>query len=70
MGRLLAGGVRELVSLRGRHWKAQGVEIEQLSDDEVIERLLADPLSLRRPILWQGERLLLGFSAETYRQLR
>ena len=69
MGRLLPQGVRELVSLRGQHWKAQGVEIASLTDDEVVARILADPLVLRRPILWQGERLLLGYAAETYRAL-
>ncbi len=68
MGSLLPGGVKDLVSLRGRHWKAQGVDIETLDDDAVITYILADPLSLRRPILWRGDRLLVGYSAETYRQ--
>ncbi len=70
MARLLPGGAKDLVSLRGRHWKAQGVDIETLAEDEVLERILKDPLSLRRPILWQGDRLLLGYSAKSYEGLR
>ncbi len=69
MGLLLQGGVRELVALRGQHWRAQGVDIATLTDEEVLDRLLDDPLSLRRPLLWLPDRLLLGYSAETYREL-
>ncbi len=69
MGRLLPGGVKDLVSLRGRHWKAQGMDIAALTDDEVVERVLQDPLSLRRPLLWQGEKLLVGYAVGAYRTL-
>ena len=69
MGLLLQGGVRELVALRGQHWRALGVDIATLTDEEVLDRLLDDPLSLRRPLLWLPDRLLLGYSVETYREL-
>ncbi len=69
IGELLPLGVRDLVALRGQHWRAQGVDIAALTDDEILDRLQADPLSLRRPILWLDDRVLLGYSADTYREL-
>ncbi len=69
MGTLVPGGVRDLVALRGQHWRAQGVDIATLTDEDILDRLLADPLSLRRPLLWLPDRLLLGYSAGTYRDL-
>ncbi len=69
MATLLPGGVRDLVALRGQHWRAQGVDLASLPDEEVLARLLDDPLSLRRPLLWLPGRLLLGYSAESYRDL-
>jgi len=69
MGRLLPLGVRDLVALRGQHWRAQGVDLGALTDDEVLDRLEEDPLSLRRPLLWLEDRVLLGYSADIYRVL-
>jgi len=69
MARLLSGGARDLVALHGRHWKAQGVDLPALTDDEVLGRLLEDPLSLRRPLLWLEDRVLVGYGADTYRSL-
>ncbi len=69
MARLVPGGARELVALRGQHWRAQGVDLASLADDEVLDRLLKDPLSLRRPLLWLPDRLMLGYGAGIYRDL-
>lgn len=69
MVELVPGGVRDLVALRGQHWRAQGVDIQALAEDEVMARLLQDPLSLRRPLLWLPDRLLLGYSAGSYQGL-
>ena len=69
MARLLPGGLRDLVASRGRHWRSLGVDAEALTEDEVLERLLEDPLSLRRPLLWLEDRILLGYAAGIYKDL-
>ena len=69
MAALLPQGAKDLVALRGRHWRAQGVDAATLADDDVLDRLLLDPLSLRRPLLWLEDRVLLGYSVEVYATL-
>ncbi len=69
MAKLLPGGVRDLVALRGQHWRAQGVDLASLAEGEVLDRLLKDPLSLRRPLLWLPDRLMSGYRTGIYRDL-
>jgi len=66
MAALLPGGTRDLVAVRGQHWQAKGVDVESLSDEELLDRLLEDPLALRRPLLWLPDRVLLGHRPGVY----
>lgn len=53
-----AGSARELVAPKKR------AEAAEVADGDLIEWLAADGKRLRRPILEQGSKLTLGFSAD------
>lgn len=65
----LPGGVGELISTRGRKYKELGLAGQRLSDDEWYRLIEKEPRLLRRPILWDGQRAVVGFRQATYRDL-
>lgn len=64
----LPGGVSELVSVRGRRYKELGLAGRTLSDEEWLRLFEEEPRLLRRPILWDGERAVVGFDRNAYRE--
>lgn len=63
---LIPEGVRGLLSLRSPQVKALGLDRRQVSDKELITLMTKEPRLLRRPLLHDGRRLLVGFNAEAY----
>jgi Spx/MgsR family transcriptional regulator len=63
---LIPEGVRGLLSLRSPQVKALGLDRRQVSDKELITLMTNEPRLLRRPLLHDGRRLLVGFNAEAY----
>jgi len=60
--------VDEMFSWRSPSAKQYRDQRGKLSDDELIELMLAEPRLIRRPILVIGDRVLFGFDAEEYQR--
>ena len=56
----LPGGIRDLLSTRTGRLRELGVDPAALSEDEILELLTWEPKLLRRPILTDGERVIVG----------
>ena len=69
LARLAPGGVRGLLSVRSPQVKALGLERRQVSDDELVALMAKEPRLLRRPLLHDGRRLIVGFDQEAYGSL-
>jgi arsenate reductase-like glutaredoxin family protein len=57
---VVEGGVRGLISARSRRLAQRGIDPETLSDEQILNLLVAEPILLRRPILTDGERAVVG----------
>ena len=66
---LVPDGVRGLLSIRAPQVKALGLDRRQVCDDELITLMAREPRLLRRPLLQDGRRLVVGFSADAYASL-
>ena len=55
-----AGGIRRLFAFRSPSFKNLGREEGSLTDSELVDLILAEPRLLRRPLLVDGERVLVG----------
>ena len=53
-------GVRPLVDTESAAWKAAGMGYLRMTDEELFERLLADPRLLRLPLARFGNRFAVG----------
>lgn len=60
LARLLPGGVRDLLSTRTSRLRELGITPESLGDDEILDLLTREPKLLRRPILTDGQRIVVG----------
>jgi Spx/MgsR family transcriptional regulator len=59
----------KLVSTRSAVYRSEGLGDRDLSDDEWIERMLAEPRLLRRPILVTDDGVEIGFNRDRYEQI-
>jgi arsenate reductase-like glutaredoxin family protein len=53
-------GVRALLDSESKAYRDQGLGYLSMADDEVLERLLADPRLLRLPLVRAGDRFSAG----------
>ena len=60
--------VADVLSTRTAEYKARGLDRGTHSDAELLRQMEAEPRLLRRPLLHQGEDLLIGFDATRWRQ--
>jgi arsenate reductase-like glutaredoxin family protein len=60
-------GVRALLDADSRAYRDQGLGYLAMGDDEVLERLLADPRLLRLPLVRAGDRCSVGPAELTWR---
>ncbi len=60
-------GPRALLDVESRAYRDQGLGYLSMSDDEVLERLLADARLLRLPLVRAGERFSAGPAEATWR---
>lgn len=51
---------RDVLSTRSRVYQSRRDEIDALSDDELIQEMLAEPTLLRRPILLSDGAYVVG----------
>ena len=66
LAKLAPGGVRGLLSIRSPQVKALGLDRREVSDAELVALMVKEPRLLRRPLLHDGRRLVVGFAKDAY----
>lgn len=58
-----AAGVRpgDILSKRSRVYQARRDEIDAMSDDELLAEMVHEPTLIRRPLILDGDRLIVGY---------
>lgn len=67
---LLPGGPGEIVSTRSRRYAELGLAGKVLSEEALIALLAEEPGLWRRPIVIQGDTVVIGFDQKRLDQLR
>ena len=62
-------GVRGLLSTRSTQLKALGLHRKPVSDGELVALMAKEPRLLRRPLVVDGRRLVVGFDREALESL-
>lgn len=65
----LAGGLEPLISKRARPYAEMGLDGKELSEAEWVELFQSEPRLLRRPIVTDGERIVIGYDEGALREL-
>ena len=60
-------GIERLIDRDSRRFAELGLGAAQLSEERWLDKLVADPLLLRMPLVRQGTQLTLGDAGETWR---
>ncbi|WP_083802893.1 Spx/MgsR family RNA polymerase-binding regulatory protein [Bacillus sp. SG-1] len=66
---MTTNGVDEILATRSQKYKALDVNIEELSLSEVVKLISEEPKLLRRPLLSDGKKLVVGYDPEGIRSL-
>jgi regulatory protein spx len=66
---LTTNGLDEILATRSQKYKALNVDIEDLSLSEVVELISNEPKLLRRPLVTDGNKLVVGYDPEGLRSL-
>lgn len=69
MARLAPGGEADLVSRRSVRYRELGLAHQDHSPAQWRSILSREPMLLRRPLLTDGARLVIGYNAQAYRSL-
>jgi Spx/MgsR family transcriptional regulator len=59
----------DVISTRSRVYKERNLEATQLSDEEILDLMVEEPTLLRRPIVVNGNRAVVGHNAARLRDL-
>jgi arsenate reductase-like glutaredoxin family protein len=60
-------GIEALIDRGSRRFAELGLSVARLSDERWLEKLAAEPLILRMPLVRQGSQLAVGDATETWR---
>lgn len=60
-------GIDEILAKRSKEYKALDIDIESLSLNEFLELVVEKPKLLRRPILTNGEKIVVGYDVDGLR---
>ena len=60
-------GARALLDEDGKAYRMAGLGYLSMDDDEILERLLADPRLLRLPLVRNGASVTVGVDEKTWR---
>ncbi|UOQ42530.1 Spx/MgsR family RNA polymerase-binding regulatory protein [Halobacillus salinarum] len=66
---LTTEGIDEILAKRSKEFKALDIDINELSVSEFLELVAEKPKLLRRPILTDGEKLVIGYNPEGLRSI-
>lgn len=59
-------GLDTLVNKRGMTWRKLGLKDKDLSEDELFEQLLENQTMIKRPVLINGEAILVGYDEDAF----
>lgn len=65
----LPGGAKDLISTRSTKYKELGLDLERISEAEAVDLLAKEPKLWRRPVVTDGERVVIGYNAENLKNL-
>ena len=66
---LTTSGLDEILATRSQTYKDLNIDIEELSLSEVIQLIADEPKLLRRPLVTDGRKLVVGYDPEGLRSL-
>jgi len=69
LARLLPGGMRDLLSTRSSRLKELGLDPANLDDAALADLLAREPKLLRRPIVTDGRRIIVGLDRKAIADL-
>lgn len=64
---LTTQGIDEILAKRSKEYKTLDVDVEDLSLSEFLDLVIEKPKLLRRPILTNGEKLVIGYDVDGLR---
>ncbi|QRG65788.1 Spx/MgsR family RNA polymerase-binding regulatory protein [Brevibacillus choshinensis] len=67
--KMTSNGLDEILSTRSQRFKNLDVDINDMSVKELLEMLSEEPQLLKRPILTDGENLIVGFNSSAMKNL-
>lgn len=62
-------GLDELLATRSRTFKSLNVDVDNMPLSAVVDLIIQEPKLLRRPILTDGEAIVVGYNLEKLRSL-
>ncbi|UFJ41897.1 Spx/MgsR family RNA polymerase-binding regulatory protein [Brevibacillus humidisoli] len=62
-------GMDEILSTRSQRFKQLEIDINELTVSELLELLSEEPRLLKRPILTNGENLIIGYNQTAMKEL-
>lgn len=65
----LPGGARELISTRSTRYKELGLDLAGISEEQAVDLLVQEPKLWRRPVVTDGDKVIVGYNAENLKQL-
>lgn len=67
--KMTTNGLEEILSTRSQKFKNLDVDIEDMTVSELLELLSEDPRLLKRPILTDGENVIIGYNQSAMKSL-
>ncbi|MFD1420785.1 Spx/MgsR family RNA polymerase-binding regulatory protein [Lactiplantibacillus songbeiensis] len=65
--RLTENGFEDIVSTRSKAFKALHIDLSELGFNQLLDLLVEKPQLLKRPIIYDGRRLQIGYNEEDIR---
>jgi len=65
--RLTENGFEDIVSTRSKAFKAMHIDLSDLGFNQLLDLLVEKPQLLKRPIIYDGRRLQIGYNEEDIR---
>ncbi|ARI77067.1 Spx/MgsR family RNA polymerase-binding regulatory protein [Halobacillus mangrovi] len=62
-------GIDEILATRSKEYKDLGINVDDLTLSEFLDLVIEKPKLLRRPILTNGEKLVVGYNLEGLRAI-
>ncbi|MDP4162836.1 MAG: Spx/MgsR family RNA polymerase-binding regulatory protein [Bacillota bacterium] len=66
---LTTEGLDEILATRSQKFKHLGIDVNELSLSKVVKMLIEDPTLLRRPIITDGKKLIIGHNPDALKNL-